>query len=58
LARGFRAGGGVLPEDWLVLGRIIDAGMLAGALTKPHLPPAAAIEIAGLLRVACNECAG
>jgi Phosphotransferase enzyme family len=48
-SEGFAAGGGVLPDGWRRLARIVDLGAIAGGLTKAHLPKAAQAELLELL---------
>jgi fructokinase len=47
---GYRRGGGVLPEDWRRLGRVVDLTKLCQILAEPDAPNEIVVEVADLVR--------
>jgi aminoglycoside phosphotransferase (APT) family kinase protein len=48
-SRGLRDAGMELPDDWLMLARLMDLPALCELLTRPRVPDAVAVEIVGLM---------
>lgn len=46
---GFRGGGGVLPQNWRELSRVVDLTSLCEILTRPHLPEPVVNEVVELI---------
>lgn len=54
-SNGFTEAGGVLPNDWRRLARIVDLAALCESLTHEALPHDTTAEIAGLVRTTCDD---
>ncbi|HZS09980.1 MAG TPA: phosphotransferase [Blastocatellia bacterium] len=54
-SRGYRDGGGRLPEGWWQLARVVGLARQCGTLAGAHLPAEIATEVAGLVRETIRE---
>lgn len=57
-ARGYRAAGGQLPDNWLLLGRLLDATWLVDALDDERIEPALLADCRRLLTRLVDEMSG